>query len=101
MDYNYNRNTDYILNANLCMVISIFINLTIIINYNMNEFESMYINAIKKTWKNYPILDISLTKKDGYEKIILLNLESKNICDCMLVDDYQRIFRDSCNEYKI
>lgn len=73
MDYNNNSNQDYIQNAILCMVLSILINSLIIYNYNMNEFESIYINAVKKTWQNYPILDISLTKKDGYEKIILLN----------------------------
>ena len=70
------------------LILSIIINLIIIFN---DELESIYIMAIKEAWKKYPILDISLTKKDGYEKMVLLNSEGINICDCSFADDYQRI----------
>jgi len=89
---------DFTFNAILFLIFSIIFNL--IYNYNNNELESKYIKAIKQAWEKYPILDLSLTKKDGYEKIILLNSEGINICDCSFVEDYQRIFWDSCNEYK-
>ena len=86
-----------------CIILFIFsIIINAIILYNRSDkFELMYIKTVEKAWEKHPILDISLSKKDGYEKIILLNVENINICDCSLVDDYKRIFHDSCNEYKI
>ena len=87
------------------LIISIIFNLMIIssyiFGYNTDELEAIYINTLKKLWKRYPILDISLDKKEGYEKIIFLNLEGINICDCSLIVDYKRIFEKNCNKYKI
>jgi hypothetical protein len=87
-----------------CIILLFFFSIIInaIILYNRSDkFELMYIKTVEKAWEKHPILDISQSKKDGYEKIILLNVENINICDCSLVDDYKRIFQDSCNEYKI
>lgn len=101
----YNNNIRINNYTKIFFITSIICNLSILLQtifgHNIDELESIYINTFKKLWKSYPILDISLTKKNGYEKIILLNLEGKNICDCLLVSDYKRIFEDNCNEYKI
>jgi len=44
---------------------------------------NVYIEAIGKTMKNYPILDISLTRKNGYKQIILMDMKDIDIiCDC-------------------
>lgn len=53
-----------------------------------------YIKSIKKVWVKYPILDLSLTKKKGYEKIIFFNYEKfQQKCDCSLTDDFQRFMK--------
>ena len=61
-----------------------------------------YIKSIKKVWVKYPILDLSLTKKKGYEKIIFFNYEKfQQKCDCSLTDDFQRVYEGKCNQYKL
>ena len=43
----------------------------VILDSNYEKID-IYIEAIEKTWNNYPILDISLTRKFGYKEIILM-----------------------------
>ena len=73
-----------------------------VISYDDNEKIDMYIKAIEKTWKNYPILDISLTRKNGYKEIILLDLKDINIiCDCSHIEEFKLQYKGYCSDYKL
>ena len=58
-----------------------------------------YIEAVKKTWKNKPIFDISTTEKEGYEKYSLFNQENFDpFCDCSFVEHYWKCHSGKCSE---
>ena len=80
--------------------ISVILNIiTLTSNFSSVNY---YIKSIKKVWVKYPILDLSLTKKKGYEKIIFLNSEQfQQKCDCSLIDDFKRVYEGECNQYKL
>ena len=59
----------------LYILISIFFYIFFVIEDLNYEEIDIYIEAIEKTWNNYPILDISLTRKYGYKEIILMDLK--------------------------
>jgi len=62
----------------------------------------IYIEAIEKTWGNYPILDISLTRKNGYKEIILMDLKDINIiCDCSHIEEFKLQYKGYCSDYKL
>ena len=59
------------------------------IDFNDRYFET-YIEAIERTWNNYPIKDISLTRKSGYKEIILLDMKDIDIfCECSHIDEFK------------
>ena len=61
-----------------------------------------YIKANEKTWKNYPILDISLTRKSGYKEIILMDMKDIDIiCDCSHIEEFELQYKGYCSEYKL
>lgn len=87
----------------------IYIGLTLIL-FNLIELISdffyeeidIYIEAIEKTWGNYPILDISLTRKNGYKEIILMDLKDINIiCDCSHIEEFKLQYKGYCSDYKL
>ena len=87
----------FVLIINLVYYINFFV-----ISYNDNEKIDIYIKAIEKTWKNYPILDISLTRKNGYKEIILLDLKDINIiCDCSHIEEFKLQYKGYCSDYKL
>ena len=61
-----------------------------------------YIEAIEKTWKNYPILDISLTRKNKYKEIILMDMKDIDIiCDCSHIEEFKLQYKGYCSDYKL
>jgi len=73
----------------------------VIINFG-NEKIDIYIEAIEKTWKNYPILDISLTRKNGYKEIILIDMKDINIIyDCSHIEEFKLQYKGYCSDYKL
>ena len=86
-----------VLIINLLYYINFFV-----ISYDDNEKIDIYIEAIEKTWKNYPILDISLTRKNGYKEIILMDLKDINIiCDCSHIEEFKLQYKGYCSDYKL
>jgi len=89
--------------------ISLYISVSIILyiifvvpNYDIYVKIDMYIEAIEKTWNNYPILDISLTKKYGYKEIILMDMKDINIiCDCSHIEEFKSQYKGYCSDYKL
>ena len=66
------------------------------------ELIDIYIEAIEKTWKNYPIQDISLTRKNKYKEIILLDMKDINIiCDCSHIEEFKLQYKGYCSDYKL
>ena len=64
--------------------------------------EDNFLKAIQKVWKKNPILDISLTKKEGYEEITLMHWNIDNyLCECSHVDDYETNYNEQCNDFHI
>lgn len=78
----------------LVMIISIFN----IIVYVLSEPEEHFIEAVKRTWNEKPILDISTTKiDDDYYEYPLFNLTNSNtFCDCIFIYDKKSPFYDHC-----
>ena len=67
--------------------------------YNRIE---IYIEEIEKTWNNYPILDISLTRKYGYKEIILMDMKDINIiCDSSHIEEFKLQYKGYCSDYKL
>ena len=57
--------------------------------FNYEEI-NVYIEAFEQTWKNYPILDISLTRKNWYKQIILFDMKDIDIiCDCSHIEEFK------------
>lgn len=80
------------------LVISIIILLICIFDY---KDEDLLINAIEKTWKNYPIFNLSLIPLEGYEEITFMKFEEiNNFCDCTHVNKFNKIFNRNCDEYE-
>ena len=90
---------------NICnFYLFVFISMILNIITLTSNFSSVnyYTKTIKKVWTKYPILDLSLTKKKGYEKIIFLNSGNfQQKCDCSLIDDFKRVYEGECNQYKL
>ena len=64
--------------------------------------EDFFIKTITKEWNKYPIIDLSITPKEGYEEITLLNYENIDVfCDCINVDKFRCKFERVCNDYEI
>ncbi len=82
----------------LNFVTSIIILLICILDY---KDEDLLINAIAKTWKNYPIFNLSLTPLEGYEEITFMKFEDINtFCDCTHINKFNKIFNRICDEYE-
>ena len=80
----------------------ILFNLIELISDFFYEKIDIYIEAIEKTWGNYPILDISLTRKNGYKEIILMDLKDINIiCDCSHIEEFNLQYKGYCSDYKL
>jgi len=61
--------------------------------YITEDIHIDYISAIRKTWKNRPIYDITTNETNGYEKYIFFDNEVNEItCDCSFINDYSKIF---------
>ena len=89
-------------------ILFIYIIFTLIFNFPelISDFSyeeiDIYIEAIEKTWGNYPILDISLTRKNGYKEIILMDLKDINIiCDCSHIEEFKLQYKGYCSDYKL
>ena len=55
------------------------------------EAEKNYVDAARKTWKNYPIQFISITQLNGYEKYNFFDQEDiDTFCDCTFIKDYEK-----------
>lgn len=64
--------------------------------------EDFFIKTITKEWNKYPIIDLSIIPKEGYEEITLLNYESIDVfCDCINADKFRCKFERVCNDYEI
>ena len=64
--------------------------------------EDQYIKAIEKTWKNYPIKDISLIRKNGYQEIILMDFKDLELsCDCSHIEEFLLLYKEKCSKYKL
>ena len=75
--------------------------INIIFSFSFNS-EDIYIKATEKTWNNYPILDISLTRKFGYKEIILMNLKDiDTFCDCSHIEEFKLVYNGGCSDYKL
>ena len=78
--------------------------------YIDTEVESNFIEAARKTWNQYPILDVSFAPVDGYEPYVLFDQEEIDpFCDCLHVEKYKKLssghcgdeqMKDGCFEYK-
>ena len=69
--------------------------------FNDKYFET-YIEAIERTWKNYPIKDISLTRKSGYKEIILFDMKDIDmICECSHIEDFKLKYKGQCSDYQL
>jgi len=80
------------------IIISIIILFIVIFDY---KDEDLFINAIEKTWKNYPIFNLSLTPLEGYEEITFMKFEEiDTFCDCTYVNKFNKIFKRNCKEYE-
>ena len=65
--------------------------------YITEDIHIDYISAIRKTWKNRPIYDITTNETNGYEKYIFFDNEVNEItCDCSFINDYSKIFSGKC-----
>ena len=81
------------------LIVEIIFFLICLCGYSSEDF---FIEVIKKEWKKYPILDLSITPKEGYEEITLLNYENAGVfCDCINVDKFRYKFDRECNDYEI
>ena len=80
-----------------------FINRFINLGLNNNsKYIDNYIEAIERTWNNYPIKDISLTRKSGYKEIILLDMKDIDIfCECSHVDEFKLQYKGQCSDYQL
>ena len=77
------------------------LNLSTTNSYNDRYFET-YIEAIKRTQNNYPIKDISLTRKSGYKEIILLDMKDIDIfCECSHIDEFKQQYKGQCSDYQL
>ena len=88
----------------LYIVYSIVLYIPFVIITSDDNYEKIdiYIEAIEKTWKNYPIQDISLTRKNKYKEIILLDMKDINIiCDCSHIEEFKLQYKGYCSEYKL
>ena len=73
---------------------------------NANKYDDWYIEsyieAIERTWNNYPIKDISLTRKSGYKEIILLDMKDIDIfCECSHIDEFKLQYKGQCSDYQL
>jgi len=66
-------------------------------------FFRRFLNKINETeWNKYPILDLSITPKEGYEEIILLNHENIDVfCDFTNANIFSCKYDKECNDYII
>ena len=85
-----------------CVIFIICLNIIILLICIFDyKDEDLLINAIEKTWKNYPIFNLSLTPLEGYEEIIFMKYEEiDTFCDCINVNKFNKIFKRNCNEYE-
>jgi hypothetical protein len=84
------------------ILISIFFYIFFVIEDLNYEEIDIYIEAIEKTWNNYPILDISLTRKYGFKEIILMDMKDINIiCDCSHIEEFKLQYKGYCSDYKL
>jgi hypothetical protein len=62
------------------------------------EAEKNYVDAARKTWKNYPIQFISITQLNGYEKYNFFDQEDiDTFCDCTFIKDYEKPSTGKCS----
>ena len=70
--------------------------------YINDKYFETYIEAIERTWKNYPIKDISLTRKSGYKELILLDMKDiYTFCECSHIEDFKLQYKGQCSDYKL
>lgn len=64
-----------------------------LLSYFLNFFylpEDNFLKAIDKSWNQYPILDISLTQKEGYKEMTFMYWDlDEVICDCSNIKHYE------------
>jgi hypothetical protein len=75
--------------------------LTIMSSYDFFEYKKEFIKKLEMSWEQYPIQNISLTKKEGYEELVFLKWKGiKKGCECSHVINYSKLFEGKeCNEY--
>lgn len=92
-------------NPCITLLFCIYLAVCIFLHYYSNFGilpEDNFLKAIQKVWKKNPILDISLTKKEGYEEITLMHWNIDNyLCECSHVDDYETNYNEQCNDFHI
>jgi len=66
-------------------------------------FFRRFLNKINETeWNKYPNLDLSITPKEGYEEITLLNHENIDVfCDFTNAKIFNCKYDKECNDYII
>ena len=81
----------------LCSSIFAIIGCLNLLFYIDTEVESNYIEAVRKTWNQYPIFDISFYPIDGYEPYVLFDQEYIDpFCDCLHIEKYNKLSSGHC-----
>jgi len=66
------------------------------------SLEDFFFKTIKEEWNKFPIFDLSINPKEGYEEITLLNYENVDVfCDCTNVKKFGCKYERECNDYEI
>ena len=64
--------------------------------------EDNFLKAIDKSWNQYPILDISLTQKEGYKEMTFMHWElDEDICECSNIKHYEDTYEGKCSDIQI
>ena len=81
----------------LCSSIFAIIGCLNLLFYIDTEVESNYIEAVRKTWNQYPIFDISFDPIHGYEPYALFDQEYIDpFCDCLHIEKYNKLSSGHC-----
>ena len=70
--------------------------------FQISPSDVYYAKVIGDRWKQYPIQNISLTKKEGYEELVFFYLKGlKKGCDCYNTSQYGGFYEGKkCNYYQ-